>query len=152
MFVEYFNTTTVVGARVTGLDDLALRVRGNLEAAILLSQQAGAIEAELRELTGVGQSKNRFVRVTVEYRGFVTGLTLAPSATEESTGTLGQDVMEATQLAIAELQEKATAIRAQLTVDPALLANQDDIAEELDELVQTLFPPDRTPETTERKS
>lgn len=121
---------------MTDLNDLALRVRRNLEAAVVVSQQAGAVHAELRELTGMGQSKNRFVRVDVDYRGFVTGMTFAPSATETSTDSLGSDVMEATRLAIADVQEKAQPIRAKLSVDPQAILAQDDITEKLDELVK----------------
>jgi len=124
---------------VTELREISARVRQNLEAAVLISQQAAAVQAEMKELTGVAQSANRFVRVEVDYRGFVTGLTFAPSATEASTGTLGQDVLETTQAAIADLQEKARPIRAKLAVDPQTIIAQDDIAEKLDAIAQRLL-------------
>ena len=124
---------------VTELREISARVRQNLEAAVLISRQATAVQAELKELTGVAQSANRLVRVEVDYRGFVTGLTFAPSATEASTSTLGQVVMETTQAAIADLQEKARPIRAKLSVDPQTILAQDDIAEKLDEIAQRVL-------------
>ena len=134
------------------LSDIAVQVRANLDAALLLSQQSAAVIAELDALTGVGQSKNRYAEVSVNRYGFVTNLRLAPDATAESTKDLGADVMEAKAAAMEDLQEQARPIQAKLTVDPQTLIDQEELTERLESIARKVLgtpPEERATRPTE---
>jgi DNA-binding protein YbaB len=117
-------TESMLGASNLGAD---------LQAALLMSQQATAIAAQMQELTGVARSANDAVEVTVDHHGFVTGIRFGHGATSNGVDKLGAQVLAATSRAIADLQEKARPIRAQLTVDPAEILARNERRDDLNE-------------------
>ncbi|GIG22543.1 hypothetical protein Cch01nite_32670 [Cellulomonas chitinilytica] len=93
---------------------LHAQVESTLEAAFAAAARAAQVAGEVAALTGQGTDPRGGVRIHVDHRGLLSDVQVAASATEAGTDGLRTAVLAAYRAAVADVQQQAAPLQAQL--------------------------------------
>lgn len=117
------------------LDDIHERIALHLTQAQDRQRDAQAVLTAIAAIEGRARTAEG-IAASVDHRGVLTGLALSEASLRLSWDDLGTSILGAVATAIADVQDQARPLQAQLMGDPRPLEAQTDTLDELDRLVR----------------
>lgn len=113
-------------------------ITAQLAQAAQLSAVAEEVGAEIARLQGVGSSEEGGVTVTVDHHGIPLDITVHDDALAYDGAQVSAMVLEATQRAIRDVQEKAEPLRLALLQPHTATPMREDLGDRIQELYERI--------------
>lgn len=114
---------------------LHAQVESTLEAAFAAAARAAEVTEQVSRLVGQGTDPQQVVRVRVDHRGLLSDVQVTAAATQDGTDGLRTAVLAAYRAAVADVQEQAAPIQAQLA-GPRVDLNDSSLLDQYDAVLK----------------